>query len=104
MNMQNTDTKERKKKSLREQAFDSSSNGVHMAHPRPIPTSPTWVTYSSEVHPDLKRALAHYAAFHLIEYGNMLLIGSGTTLNCLMDEIIGRHVQERRAFDLIILT
>ena len=58
---------------------------------RNLSTSPTWVTYSSEVHPDLKRALTHYAAFHLIEYGNMLLIGSGTTLNCLMDEIIGRR-------------
>jgi len=79
-------------------------NGVHSTLPRPIPTSPTWVTYSSEVHRELKRALAHYAAFHLIRYGNMLLIGSGTTLNSLMDEIIGRHIQEKKAFDLIILT
>jgi DeoR/GlpR family transcriptional regulator of sugar metabolism len=80
------------------------SNGVHNAQPRAIPTSPTWVTYSSDVQPKLKRALAHYAAFHLIKYGNMLLIGSGTTLNSLMDEIIGRHIQEKKAFDLIILT
>jgi len=82
--------------------FELSNNGLDS--PKPIPSSPTWVTNCSEVYPDLKRALAHYAAFHLIKYGNMLLIGSGTTLNSLMDEIIRRHVQENKAFDLIILT
>jgi DeoR/GlpR family transcriptional regulator of sugar metabolism len=84
-------------------SLDEPRNGHHSMR-LPIPTSPTWVTYSSAVNPDLKRALAHYAAFHLIKYGNMLLIGSGTTLNSLMDEIIWRHILEKKAFDLIILT
>ena len=63
-----------------------------------------WVMESSRLAPEWKHALAHHAATHLIQYGDVIQLGSGTTFNCLMDKIIERQVRSKKAFDLIILT
>lgn len=63
-----------------------------------------WVTECSRLAPEWKHALAHHAATHLIGYGDVIQLGSGTTFNCLMDKIIERQVKSKKAFDLIVLT
>lgn len=66
--------------------------------------SAAWVTTSSGRQPKSKLAIAQYAAGHLIEYGDVIQLGSGTTLNALMDKIIERQLEQKKALDLIILT
>lgn len=63
-----------------------------------------WVKQSSRREPDSKRAIAHYAATHLIEYGDVIQVGSGTTFNALMDKIIEGQLDKQNGLDLIILT
>jgi DeoR/GlpR family transcriptional regulator of sugar metabolism len=65
---------------------------------------PAWVQMSSEVAVDWKQALARHAATHLLNYGNAVQIGSGTTFNFLMDQIVDRQKHKRQPLDLIILT
>lgn len=65
---------------------------------------PAWVKNTSRRSPDWKRAIANYAAIHLIEYGDVIQVGSGTTFNALMDKIIERQLDTQEAFDLIVLT
>lgn len=64
----------------------------------------SWVRHCSQVQPDSKMLLGRYVATHKIEYGNRLLIGSGTTLNYLMDETIERQVATGVPLDLSITT
>jgi hypothetical protein len=59
----------------------------------------SWVVARSQNAPEWKKALAGYASTHLIEPQQMIQIGSGTTLNSLMDAIVARQVK-----DLQILT
>jgi len=63
-----------------------------------------WVVECSRRKPKWKYALAHHAATHLIQYGDVIQIGSGTTFNCLMEKIIELQETRRKAYDLIILT
>lgn len=65
---------------------------------------PAWVKKCSRRAPDWKRAIANYAAIHLIGYGDVIQVGSGTTFNALMDKIIERQLDTQDAFDLIVLT
>jgi DeoR/GlpR family transcriptional regulator of sugar metabolism len=69
-----------------------------------INVSAAWVTTRSGRQPASKLAIAQYAAGHLIEYGDVIQLGSGTTLNALMDKIIERQIEQKKALDLIILT
>jgi len=62
----------------------------------------SWVRHCSQIQPDSKILLGRYVATHKIEYGNRLLIGSGTTLNYLMDETIERQVTTGVPLDLSI--
>lgn len=67
-------------------------------------TSPSWVTHNSAVGVEWKKAIARYAATHIIGYGDVLQLASGTTLNYLMDEIIETQATRNTCLDLIILT
>jgi DeoR/GlpR family transcriptional regulator of sugar metabolism len=66
-------------------------------------TSPSWVTHNSEIGVEWKRAIARYAATHMIGYGDVLQLASGTTLNFLMEEIVETQANQH-TLDLIILT
>ncbi len=84
------------------QTNDPGPVGTHYeAEPEKAP--PSWVSEHTEMARDWKTAAAHHAAFHLIEYGDVIQIGSGTTLNVLMDEIIERQ-RKAPPLDLVILT
>ena len=65
---------------------------------------PAWVKQCSTLAPEWKEAIAKYAAIHLIRYGDVIQVGSGTTFNALMDKIIERQLNNKVALDLIILT
>jgi DeoR/GlpR family transcriptional regulator of sugar metabolism len=67
-------------------------------------TVPAWVTQCSQLAPRWKQALSRHAASHLIRYGDVIQLGSGTTFNSLMDEIVDLQVKGKKALDLIILT
>jgi DeoR/GlpR family transcriptional regulator of sugar metabolism/ribosome-binding protein aMBF1 (putative translation factor) len=77
---------------------------LHHATIADVPPAPTWVAQSTAMELEWKRAIARYAASHLIRYGDALQLGPGTTLNCLMDAIIDRQESQNSALDLIILT
>jgi hypothetical protein len=65
--------------------------------------APAWVLRCSNLAASEKRALARYAATHLISAGSVVQMASGTTLNCLMDEII--DVQDKTGpLDLLVIT
>jgi DeoR/GlpR family transcriptional regulator of sugar metabolism len=60
---------------------------------------------SKEQAKEWKQVLAQHAATHLpLKYGQVIQIGSGTTLNYLMDEIIRVQTAEDPALDLVIVT
>jgi hypothetical protein len=63
-----------------------------------------WVTECSQRKPKWKHALAHHTATHLIQYGDVIQLGSGTTFNGLMEKIIELQESRKKAYDLIILT
>jgi hypothetical protein len=63
-----------------------------------------WVTECSQRKPKWKHALAHHTATHLIQYGDVIQLGSGTTFNSLMEKIIELQESRKKAYDLIILT
>jgi DeoR/GlpR family transcriptional regulator of sugar metabolism len=65
---------------------------------------PAWVKKCSRRAPDWKRVIANYAATHLIGYGDVIQLGSGTTFNALMDKVIERQLVTEDALDLIVLT
>ena len=63
-----------------------------------------WVQYTAEISQDCKRALAEYAATHLVNFGMVIQVGSGTTFNYLMDEVIERQKCQKQALNLMVLT
>ena len=65
--------------------------------------SATWVKECNAKAVDLKKAMARFCANHLVEYGNRLQVGSGTTFNYLMDQLLERQ-QGDRPLDLVLLT
>ena len=65
---------------------------------------PAWVQRCSELAFEWKQALAQHVATHLLGYGMAIQVGSGTTFNYLMDEIIAIQRHKREPLDLIILT
>jgi DeoR/GlpR family transcriptional regulator of sugar metabolism len=79
-------------------------NKNHMDVVPDEPGRPTWVTQHSGVHRDWKAVMARYAAHHLVNYGDVVQLGSGTSLNALMDAIIERQRTERTGLDLVVLT
>jgi DeoR/GlpR family transcriptional regulator of sugar metabolism len=69
-----------------------------------VSVEPAWVKQCSTFAPEWKRAIAEYSAIHLIDYGDVIQLGSGTTFNAVMDRIIERQLDTKIALDLIILT
>ena len=65
---------------------------------------PSWVQHCEKENVDWKHALGHFAATHLMKYGTVAQIGSGTTFTVLMDHIIERQTEQKDPLDLIILT
>src|SRR5579872_1201681 len=84
-------------------SFNSSTNRSMKLPPHKDKRA-TWFYEFSKVAIDWKTALARHAASHLIDYGTVLQMGPGTTLNFLMDRIVRRQKQEKKALDLEILT
>jgi DeoR/GlpR family transcriptional regulator of sugar metabolism len=75
------------------------------AQPRPPgEPSPGWVTECSQRSPQWKHALNRHAATHLIEYGDVIQVASGTTFNDLMDTIVEDQIRSTKPLDLIVLT
>jgi DeoR/GlpR family transcriptional regulator of sugar metabolism len=72
--------------------------------PDPAGGPPAWVTRCSTFAPEWKRIIAGYAATHLMKYGDVAQMGSGTSFNSLMDKIIERACETGEVLDLIILT
>jgi DeoR/GlpR family transcriptional regulator of sugar metabolism len=64
----------------------------------------SWVQYWSEKQIELKQILSHFAATHFIKYGTVVQIGSGTTFNFLMKEIVQMQTDKKEPLDLMILT
>lgn len=54
----------------------------------------TWVLRRSNEFSDEKRALARYVAIHILRPQMLVQIASGTTENCLMDEIIANGIED----------
>jgi DeoR/GlpR family transcriptional regulator of sugar metabolism len=65
---------------------------------------PAWVQMCSGVAIDWKRAISQHVVLHFIKYGMAVQMGSGTTFNILMDEIVSLQKRKRQPLDLIILT
>jgi DeoR/GlpR family transcriptional regulator of sugar metabolism len=90
------------------QTHNVHGNGTMQPIPKlrisPTATIPAWVTQCSQLAPKWKQALSHHAATHLIGYGDVIQLGSGTTFNSLMDKIIELQSKNKKAMDLIILT
>ena len=63
----------------------------------------TWIQKRSTLEVDEKHLLARYAAWHLVSHGQVLFLGTGSTLCALMREVIGRQVQDV-ALDLLVVT
>src|SRR5437867_4468891 len=66
--------------------------------------SASWVQHWTGEHKDLKHALAHHAATHLIDYGAVIQVGSGTTLNYFMEQVVELQKVNHTPLDLMILT
>jgi len=66
--------------------------------------SASWVQHWTNEHKDLKHALAHHAATHLIDYGAVIQVGSGTTLNYFMEQVVELQKVNNTPLDLMILT
>src|SRR5688572_30319364 len=66
-------------------------------------TVPAWLFRRISLAPQWKRALARYAATHLVKAGDVVQMASGTTLNCLMDELISLQ-HNTGALDLLVMT
>src|SRR5258708_7495754 len=63
----------------------------------------TWIDKRSSDRPELKRRLGRYGATHLVDHGDALCIGSGTSLTALGYEIIARQARSG-ALDLQVVT
>ena len=63
-----------------------------------------WLAQSHQRAPDEKMGLARHAYRFFVRYGRALQIGSGTTFDPLMDEILRNQGAAEQALDLIILT
>lgn len=61
---------------------------------KPNQRSQTWVQKRSEDAAAEKRAIARFVAIHILRAGMLVQIASGTTENCLMDEIIANEIED----------
>jgi len=82
--------------------MNSDESDIQRGRMRDV-NAPAWVVRCSNLAVDYKLALAQYSATHLIKGGTVVQMASGTTLNCLMDEII-RVQNTTGPLDLLILT
>jgi DeoR/GlpR family transcriptional regulator of sugar metabolism len=64
----------------------------------------TWVQTRSEVAIEWKRAVSNYAATHLIQHGDVVQGGPGTTNVEFMESLVARQVATKRGLDLIFMT
>lgn len=63
----------------------------------------TWIQKRSAIAVEHKQRLARYAATHLVEHGDVVFIGSGTSLTALMFEITSRQASGEK-LDLEVVT
>lgn len=63
----------------------------------------SWIQKRSTIAVEDKRRLARYAATHLVAHGDVIFIGSGTSLTALMHEITTRQASGER-LDLEVVT
>jgi DeoR/GlpR family transcriptional regulator of sugar metabolism len=66
--------------------------------------TPSWVDACSQRATEWKKAMAYHVATHLIKYGTVAQIGSGTTFSFLMDQIINVQVTNQESLDLVVMT
>ena len=64
----------------------------------------TWVNHTRNINKEYKRALARYFVTHHMSYADGIMLGSGSTLNAVMDELIQFQIDQERGFDLKICT
>lgn len=64
----------------------------------------SWIRKRLTLSSSEKRALAAYAAGHLVLHGDVLYLGTGTTLTELMTQLILRQAREQSLLDLLIVT
>lgn len=68
------------------------------------PVRPTWVAQHMVHRPEWKLAMARFVAHHFVNYADVIQVGSGTSLNVLMDAIIERQRTDNISLDLVVLT
>lgn len=85
-------------------ATQGSDVSVGTDHKPPTARDTSWVSYHSGLNVDYKRAISAYAVSHYLEFGQVIQLGSGTTLNALMSQITDYQRNMQKPLDLIILT
>jgi len=71
---------------------------------RPGDRDMSWVSHHKRQQVNYKRGISCYAVSHFLEFGQVVQMGSGTTLNALMAEIIDYQKSQKMPLDLTILT
>lgn len=78
--------------------------GVREAGLRREVEDTSWVSHHSDLQTRYKQAIARHVVTHFLDFGQVIQMGSGTTLNALMKEIIAFQKERQRPLDLTILT
>lgn len=63
----------------------------------------SWLQHAATVNVPSKRAISNHAATHLVSFGRVIQLGSGSTFVFLMEEIIQKQLREA-PLELVILT
>ena len=64
----------------------------------------TWVSHHTYLQQKYKQGISIYSVSHFIDFGQVVQLGSGTTLNALMSTVIDYQKTQRKPLDLTILT